>query len=319
MLQRSFLWGGDEVKKKISWIGMEISKHLCLETREFICEVKCHFGGGIFVRSRDWIQNRWPIGLLLLSRANIVMVSHMRQWVDGVWVWSVRWRSCPDVRKAVAQIQELLLLLLPIQPQYSITDSFGWWRKGNGYIISNCYDCILKNESRSSELDVQLSLAWVSLRKTKVPSKIHIFGWRLIWNRLSTKSEILKCGVLRRVRNLVCPLCFGVEEDIDHLFCDCTVSKAWWNNICLCLQIDDSSFSCRFLDRLLSLEHSCKLAFVFNTGWLFGLITCWVIWKCRNDILFKELILSNIDGVGLIKLLAWDWSFLCFKIRSSLS
>lgn len=39
---------------------------------------------------------------------------------------------------------------------------------------------------------------------------------------------------------------------------------------------------------------------------LFWPVTCWV-WLCRNNILFQEEILRDLDIVGSIKMLSWEW------------
>lgn len=77
-----------------------------------------------------------------------------------------------------------------------------------------------------------------SLWNTKVPSKVLIFGWRLLLNRLSSKMELVKPKIIYGEHNLVCPLCFIYMDDINHLFCACKVNKLVYDRMCFWLAID---------------------------------------------------------------------------------
>lgn len=67
------------------------------------------------------------------------------------------------------------------------------------------------------------------LWRTKAPSKILIFGWRLVLNRLPTRLNLERQGVLSGINNLLCLFCGGESKDSDHLFGGCPVSRIWWN------------------------------------------------------------------------------------------
>lgn len=51
--------------------------------------------------------------------------------------------------------------------------------------------------------------------ESKVPSKVLIFGCRLILNKLPT--GLAKHGIIEGAHNVVHPLCFSEEEDVEHL------------------------------------------------------------------------------------------------------
>lgn len=127
-------------------------------------------------------------------------VSHLGEWIDGEWGWFVRWRICSNFH------WDLSLLLTPVKPRHLVMDSFVWWRNATGFTVRNWYNCILKHSTRTSVLDFKVSLVLVNLWKTKLPSLILILGARLIWNRLPSKSELLKRGELSGAYSLVCPL-----------------------------------------------------------------------------------------------------------------
>lgn len=77
----------------------------------------------------------------------------------------------------------------------------------------------------------------MSLWQTNALSKVFIFGWRLVLNRLPTRINLEKHGVLYGLLNLVCPLCDEESEDSCHLFGDCPVSEVWWIEVIAWLHI----------------------------------------------------------------------------------
>ena len=67
-------------------------------------------------------------------------------------------------------------------------------------------------------VDPSKAKALACLLISKVSSKIHIFGRHLLLNKLPMRMELAKRDIIEDAHNVVCPLCFVVEEDIDHLF-----------------------------------------------------------------------------------------------------
>lgn len=67
------------------------------------------------------------------------------------------------------------------------------------------------------------------LLRTKDPSNILIFGWRLVLNRLPTRSNLERRGVLSATLNLLCPLCGGECEDSNNLVGGYPVPEVLWN------------------------------------------------------------------------------------------
>ncbi|GLT76723.1 hypothetical protein SLA2020_483660 [Shorea laevis] len=71
-------------------------------------------------------------------------------------------------------------------------------------------------------LEIQFcNLIWCRL----VPSKVSFFGWRLCLDRLPTKRNLQKRGVMLQGEGLMCGLCKEEMEDVNHLFCTC--NEAW--------------------------------------------------------------------------------------------
>ena len=57
------------------------------------------------------------------------------------------------------------------------------------------------------------------LWKTKIPSKIAVFAWRLFRDSLPTKNNLHKRQM--QIQDMLCPFCRSVEEEASHLFIHC--------------------------------------------------------------------------------------------------
>lgn len=64
--------------------------------------------------------------------------------------------------------------------------------------------------------------------KSSVTSKIQLFGWRLIINKLPTRVEQSKRGVINGSHDMVCVFCFREEETSSYLFSSWSYSMQGW-------------------------------------------------------------------------------------------
>jgi hypothetical protein len=57
------------------------------------------------------------------------------------------------------------------------------------------------------------------LWKNGVPSKLGVFGWRLLQDKLTTHAALASKGIISNNSHaLVCAFCFNVVEDSNNLF-----------------------------------------------------------------------------------------------------
>ncbi|KAI5405725.1 hypothetical protein KIW84_052477 [Lathyrus oleraceus] len=66
----------------------------------------------------------------------------------------------------------------------------------------------------------------------KILSNVHIFWWRLLLNKLPTRMELANRDIIEGAHNVVCPLCFLEEDDVEHVFGYCTFTNITWSNLC---------------------------------------------------------------------------------------
>ena len=90
-----------------------------------------------------------------------------------------------------------------------------WMSDPNGiYTVCSAYK-LLDKDSRDDNLDGAFKDIW----KLKIPSKAAFFAWGLIWDRLSTKSNLCRRNVV--INDKLCLFCRDKEEEAAHLFFSC--------------------------------------------------------------------------------------------------
>ncbi|CAK8534459.1 unnamed protein product [Lathyrus sativus] len=118
-----------------------------------------------------------------------------------------------------------MVLLAKVQLDPNNADKFVW--KGNvskSFTVSSCYR-IFQNLDETSELEITLKTVLDLIWKTKIPLKARIFSWRLVFDRLPTRSNLAARGLISNIHEIACVLCFNVVEDSNHLFITCPHSK----------------------------------------------------------------------------------------------
>ena len=108
-----------------------------------------------------------------------------------------------------------------IQQQGS--DRWEWMGDPTGqYSAHNAYN-MLTEESAGGSREDYFDKLW----SIKVPSKITVFAWRLINDRLPTRKNLQRRQV--QLTEILCPFCRINEEDSAHLFLHCNkIQPIWW-------------------------------------------------------------------------------------------
>ncbi|KAJ0834140.1 putative reverse transcriptase zinc-binding domain-containing protein [Helianthus annuus] len=142
-----------------------------------------------------------------------------------------------------------------------------------------------------------------------VPLKCNLFAWRAELERLPTKVELRNRNI--PLQDDICPLCNSERESALHLFTSCQfVSIVWMKIFRWCKVPDMFAFSVR---DILEFHRFCGL-----NGWPLVafkgivIITCWQVWKTRNDLVFSNVSRKIEEVVSAIKSIGFLW----FKNRS---
>jgi hypothetical protein len=154
-------------------------------------------------------------------------------------------------------------------------------------------------------LDNNVLVAINKLWKIDVPSKIHVFGWRLLLDRLPTRSALNHRGILLNSDGLPCIFYLSHVEDRGHLFFSCSFSKGIWEAFYNWL---GKSFSTgvegwnnysRFGDLVKVKKGGGRVSH------LICLATSWSILKLRNNVIFTSVLPDASILLNDIKYFAW--------------
>ncbi|GKE09760.1 RNA-directed DNA polymerase, eukaryota [Tanacetum coccineum] len=174
----------------------------------------------------------------------------------------------------LSQISELL----GTQILSSIEDRWRWDLNGDGNfhvkdVRSKLDDSLLPKADTPTR--------WI----TTIPIKLNIFAWKVSLNRLPTRLNLVRRGVL--VSPISCPICLAGLEDLDHLLFRCNMAAEvlravckWWNLAWSPLDSYATWLSWFSSIRMLS-QLKSVLEGVFYTSW-------WCIWSYRNQLLFAD-------------------------------
>jgi hypothetical protein len=81
-------------------------------------------------------------------------------------------------------------------------------------------------------LESNLLDAIKKLWKTDIQSKVNVFGWRLLLNRLPTRAALNRRDILvNSHNNLLCVFCFLNVDNTTHLIFSCQFNKGVWNGV----------------------------------------------------------------------------------------
>ena len=111
-----------------------------------------------------------------------------------------------------------------IHPQRD--DNWIWKPDSSGHYSSKSgYDLI-----RGAEVGAVQNSDIVELWKLKIPAKSAVFAWRLIRDRLPTKTNLRRRQVM--LTDSLCPFCRNKEEEATHLFFNYSnILPLWWESL----------------------------------------------------------------------------------------
>lgn len=171
-------------------------------------------------------------------------------WFNDFSEWDIGFNGVVLSDEDALFFEEMLLLLHKVKLKPYEKYRFVWWRQKDGFLVKDCYKRICEYYLVVPTSDPLKAKAVDCLWKSKVLSKIFIFGRRLILIKLSTRMELARHEIIEGAHNVVCLLYFLEKEDVDHLFCSCLISNFSWNNFLVWIGVDTSSPGDSLLVRL---------------------------------------------------------------------
>ncbi|XP_071729238.1 uncharacterized protein [Rutidosis leptorrhynchoides] len=218
------------------------------------------------------LASRFPRLLALDTRKSDLVAERFQ---NGVWTWF--WRR--DLRGGIEQFSfsSLLSLLAPINLSRE-KDIWVW--DGSSSNVFSVSDARRQIDSHN--------IAPPS-RKTDwfktFPPKINIFIWRLKMQRLATKENLEKKGII--LSNSACALCHLHADTDHHIFVTCNISRQIWVYIGSWVNMHIPCWAS--MEELWTwfdgLQIQGKKRLVLRSIWY---STLWNMWRLRNSYTFND-------------------------------
>ena len=138
----------------------------------------------------------------------------------------------------------------------------------------------------------------------KDPKQNIFFAWRLIRDQLPTKLNLRRRHI--EINDLLCPFCRNKEEDVAHLFFNCSkILPIWWESL------SSVNISGAFPQnpRQHFLHHANGLdAGIRANRWkCWWVALTWTIWQHRNKIVFSNETFNGSKLMDDAIFLVWTW------------
>jgi hypothetical protein len=198
-------------------------------------------------------------------------------------------------------VRECSVLVHNVVLQDNVSDTWRWMLDPvHGYSVREAYRFIT-----SSGVQVDRSLVddvWHKL----IPSKVSLFVWRLLRNRIPTKDNLLRRRVLHS-NETTCVSGCGNTETVSHLFLGCPIFGSLWYHVWQWLGISSvSSVDIRqHFNQFTGLPGMPRNTRLYLKVIWFA--TVWAIWKERNNRLFQTTVSDPSVLADKVKLNSFLW------------
>ena len=152
----------------------------------------------------------------------------MTEREGSIWVWNFRWRRLIFVWEV-----DLLIELLGVATRQTRVDREDFWfslpNPDGRFSVKSACSLLFKGLPDASAPQGDTLRAVASISKSWAPSKVIVFSWQLLLDRIPTRSNLVRCGVPLLVTDLGCVSCDVLSESAVHLFLECpTVFPVWY-------------------------------------------------------------------------------------------
>ncbi|GLT97294.1 hypothetical protein SLE2022_148670 [Rubroshorea leprosula] len=225
----------------------------------------------------------------------------MGNWINGAWKWNLQWRRCLHSWEK-QQEEELQREIQEIKITRGKPDLREWVHNNEGRYTTRTAYQILTKENSSNQQGAVLHKAW----NVFIPSEIAAFSWQVLQDKIPTKLNLLKRGIIRDIGECKCVFCGVALEDTSHLFIHCKVAYSIWN-ACFKWWGVKTALD-RDCGKVLEQHPNLIKTKGEKKGWeciWFSIV--WSIWLARNEKVFRGKDADRDRIVELVQLRAFNW------------
>jgi hypothetical protein len=202
------------------------------------------------------------------------------------WTWKLHWTGALSAMEAESEL-DLLNILIQVRPSIDCPNMRRWIPSSVGFFPVKSAYTSLQDRTTVDNLDDNKLFFLKRLWKNNVPSKVSIFGWRMLIEKLPTRATLHHIGVITNNIEKCCVLCSHSVESENHIFLNCCVMNDIWRAVFKWMgtQILAAGTVQEHLLLFGDIVKGKKCKGVKHIIWL---ATTWCIWRTPNNVLFRE-------------------------------
>ncbi|GKU98551.1 hypothetical protein SLEP1_g11543 [Rubroshorea leprosula] len=248
----------------------------------------------------ECLANKFP-RLYLLSTGKEKECHEMGNGDRTTWKWNLSWRRNLFEWEEEA-VRELKGMIEEVKITPSRPNRWEWSHSTEGQYSTKIAYQRISMPRKNPEEEKIFKRVW----NPTVPSKVVAFNWKALLDRIPTKLNLIKRGIIKAMAEGKCVLYEEETEDVDHLFLKCKVAGGLWQP---CANWWGTNFT---------LHRDCWTTFHhFGTwttkphiseGWdCIWNTVIWTIWMARNGKVFHDSKVNKCNLFELIQLRSFDW------------
>ncbi|GKV05586.1 hypothetical protein SLEP1_g17582 [Rubroshorea leprosula] len=246
------------------------------------------------------LANIYP-RLYVLSTGKEKDCQQMGEDHNGTWKWNMTWRRALFQWEEEAE-KELQKTIEKVKISPGCADRWEWIHSADGQYSTTTAYAVLAKQRKEDDEEKIFKRVW----NPTIPTKVAAFNWRVLMDRIPTRSNLFKRGIIKEVEERKCALCMGEEEDSSHLFLNCSVAKWLWK-------------ACtKWWGVKIVLQKECWPTFQHLGAWTkktykkegwdcIWNAMLWTVWMARNKKIFDNAEVNLIKLFDLIQLRSFTW------------
>ena len=292
-------------QRRFSKLWTNITKPFCQQRNQIGAPSDCRYCLGDGRNIRFW-WDEWIEGVVLrlafprifaLAANKEGKVRDLGRWINNYWSWKIVLRR-RLFDWELYQRHEICEMLKMYVVSDNFKDSYIWKGSSSGRYAASLYCKYMLNAQVS---DKELwKMVWMGL----APPKVEVFCWRLVRERIATKDQLVKRGLLER-RQAVCVFCNTEMESVDHLFFSCHSSWKIWMHFCSMWGVDWVMHN-QPSRAIASWYYALPVKAGKEVWFMSFFVISWSIWLMRNDMIFNGKVFDSRQIIDTIRLrIAW--------------
>jgi hypothetical protein len=232
------------------------------------------------------------------------LIHEMGSLIDGRWQWDFVWRRNRFYWEE-EQFREFTEIIAPFVPTDN-SDRWLWLGDGiQGFTVKSAFLLLEGTATNRRILIPDEVFVYKKLWKCAAPSKVRAFAWQLLQDRIQTKENLYKRRMLQ-LDQQTCVMCNRCIESASHLFLHCDyAAKVWyaltkWLGIYLIVPPNISMSFAMWATCVSNKKGKAVMCMIWNAF-------IWILWKVRNDYVFKNKVTNIEEMVDRVKLVSWQW------------